>query len=252
MKRRALKRDHTMPASVDPRRRLRPQPYPREVAIMETPPLAQICIYESCVILTRREASGAWRSFPISPEALAQALGKLPVSTGLLPSGTIGNGIKDGAPFYVQYIAPRAVALPAEEAGTETVYRFQTPPLIWAGWKTDYRLFALAEVGKVGSTMRLYSAPFPNVYSAGGICWGNVKRQAAGPQTMGTMLKLFLEESRFNGHLSNGKSKAHDANVLRHYATLTVETPYPLDDLVATSVSLRVVLEGSCWGGGAR
>jgi hypothetical protein len=45
--------------------------------ILDQLPLAQICIYENCVVLTRREPTGAWRSYPISPEALAQALRNL-------------------------------------------------------------------------------------------------------------------------------------------------------------------------------
>jgi len=227
--------------------RRRARPYPREIMLMDTPPLAQICIYENCVILTRREPNGAWRSYPISPDALAQALGKLPVSTGLLPSGTIGNGVKDGSPFYVQYIAPRAVALPALEAGKETIYRFKTPPLIWAGWRTEYRLWALKATTKVGLDTALFRAPFPNTYDAGGICWGNVKRQVAMPTTMGTMLKLFLEESQFNLHLAQGKSLAQPSNVLQFYVTLAPDQDYPLDDLVSAHLALRDVLNGSVW-----
>lgn len=250
MKMRPMKIQRPEPATVDPRRRLRPRPYPREIMVMDDqPPLAQICIYESCVVLTRREANGAWRSYPINPDALAQALGKLPASTGLLPGGTIGTGIRDGSPFYIQYIRPRRIALPAEQAGVETVYHFTTPPLIWAGWRQDYRLFALKEAERIAPTTELYYAPFPNAYPNGGICWGNVKRLAANPSSMGTMLTVFLEQSRFNGHLANGKSKAQSANVLLHYAALRPDEPYPLDDLVASSRTVRELLDGFMWGG---
>lgn len=235
------------PARRRPWQRKRPRPYPREIMIMDTPPLAQICIYADCVVLTRRDPSGAWRSYPISPEALAQALGKLPVSTGLLPSGTIGTGVKDGSAFYVQYIAPRAVALPALIGTAETIYRFETPPLIWAGWRTDYRLWALKATKTIGTDAPLYRAPFPNTYDSGGICWGNVKRLAATPAAMGSMLKLFLEESQFNLHLAQGKSQAQPSNVLQLYATLAPEQEYPLDDLIAAHSTLRDVLSGGVW-----
>lgn len=73
----------------------------REVMITAAPPLAQIDIYEECVVLTRRDPTGAWRSYPIDAQALAQALGKLPITPGLLPPGTIAAGLHEGDTFYL-------------------------------------------------------------------------------------------------------------------------------------------------------
>jgi hypothetical protein len=216
--------------------------------ILDQPPLAQICIYADCVVLTRRDPTGAWRSYPISPDALAQALGKLPTTTGLLPGGTIGTGMLEGAPFYVQYIAPRPVALPTDVGGgKEIVYRFQTPPLIWAGWETDYRIWAVKAAGMIHQNEVLYQAPFPNTYNTGGICWGSARPKPATPQTMGETLKLFLEESRFNSHIANNKSLSQSANVLLLYPKLRPNKPYPLDDLVPVHASLATVLQGTAW-----
>ena len=233
-----------------PWQRRRPRPFRREVMVLDQAPLAQICIYNDCVILTRRDPSGAWRSYPISPEALATALGKLPTTTGLLPGGTIGTGVKDGSPFFVQYIRPHAIALPVDEAGKEKVYRFQAPPLIWAAWKDDYRIWAVTATESIQQHEVLYKAPFPNCYDTGAICWGSARPKPATPATMGETLKLFLEESRFNAHVANDKSKRQPANVLRLYATLKPDKPYPLQDLVPSSASrsLSMVLQGMCWG----
>lgn len=231
-----------------PWQRRRPRPYPREIMTFDKPPLAQIDIYDDCVVLTRRETSGTWRAYPISPDALVQALGKLPSSSGLLPLGTIGTGARHGVPFYVQLIGPRPIALPAVSGGGETVYRFRTPPLIWAGCGGEYRVYALPTLERVGGGTALCRAPFPNVYEGGGICWGSARPPQATPATMGQALTLFLEESRFNDHLANGKSQAQPANVLLLHATLAPDQEYPVADLVVTNTTLQQLLTGAVWG----
>lgn len=233
-----------------PWQRRRVRPLPREVMLLDRLPLAQIDIYDDCVVLVRRERTGAWRSYPVSPEALVQALSHLPTSAGLLPDGTIGAGLLDGDPFYVQHIRARAARLQVDEGGKTTIYHLELPPLIWAGWRNEYRIFALGTPSSVTAESRLYHAPLSNVFSTGGICWGSVRVARATPTTMPQMLKTFLEESLFNAHVDNGKSRAEPASVLvqlRKLAKHGPQVPYPLDDLVATSRTLGAVLDGSVW-----
>lgn len=243
-----------LPPSARPRpwRRRRPRPYRRELVTLDRPPVAQIDIYGECVILTRRRENGAWTSYPVSPDALAQALGKLPVTTGLLPPGLIGYGMREGVPFYVQYIPARVVTLQLDDGGRYLSRQIPLPPLIWAGWGRDYRIWAVPlPLDELTDRATLYAAPFPNLFTNASICWGNVGRPAvAAPATLRPMLRLFLEESRFNGHLDGGKSVSHPGSVLRLYAQLQKEkaTAYPLADLVPAKRSLATVLDGSVWG----
>lgn len=242
-----------LPRRGRPWQRGRARPHHREVVLFDRPPLAQICIYDGCCVLTRRKPDGTWVSYPISPDALAQALGRLPVSTGLLPEGIIGNGLHQGDPFYVMLARPRRVTLLLEDGGKMLSRPIQIPPLIWAGWRTEYRIWALAlkPEASIAPHHQLYHAPFPNLYTNGGICWGSSARRAtASPATMPQMLKLFLEESRFNSHLANGRSRKQPSNILRAYDKLSPEKPYPLDDLMPSSTYLRSVLSGAVWSGG--
>lgn len=235
-----------------PWRRKRPRPYRREVVIVDTPPLAQIDIYADTVILTRRERNGSWRSYPISPEALAQALGRLPITAGLLPEGTIGAGLHQGDPYFIQHIRPHVRRLSVDEGGKAAFYRIALPPLIWAGWRNSYRIFALASTTAFTADTPLAHAPFPNVYiPQGTICWGNVRPPNATSTTMAAALKLFLEDSQFNTHLDDGKSRAAAGGVLKQWRALAkADAPpdYPLVDLVLAGRRLGSLLDGSVWG----
>ncbi|HEU4328830.1 MAG TPA: hypothetical protein VFS21_37180 [Roseiflexaceae bacterium] len=231
-----------------PWQRRRAQMLPREVMVVDEPPRAQICVYDSVVILTRRDPRGFYRSHPIDPAQLAQVLGQLPVSTGLLPSGTLATGMRDGKQFYVQYIAPRAVRLPVVTLGERRMCEIQTPPLVWAGCGKDYRIWALRTAEVLRTADLLCVAPFPNTYESGRICWGSAKILEASASTMPEQLKIFLEGSDFNLHMVGGKSAAYSANIVERYADLSAETPYPLDDLVnAGRRTLGDALNGT-WG----
>jgi len=231
-------------------RQRHPIPYRPDVVIASKDTLAEILIYDDCVLLGRRDSAGRWRSYPISPDALAQVLARVPISLGLLPMGTIGAGRLNGQPFLVRYVPPATARLQTPDR----TYQIPLPPLVWAGCGNDYRVFALAPVNnRIGPAMPLYLAPFPNCYGDGRICWGNVRDVAsASGATLDTVLKLFLEDSQFNLHLAGDKSKAYPVSVLAAWAALEeseTET-YPLDDLVpAGSHTLDCLLSGQAWGG---
>lgn len=219
---------------------------------LEPLPDAQICIYErsSTVVLTRR-VNGAWRSYPVAPEGVAQALAGLPLFSGLLPPDTLGWGMAHGEAFYVRYLPPRPVDLAVELSGSRRIFRFQTPPLVWAGRGTDYLLWALAVPERpTRDDVLLYRAPFPNSYESGAICWGSADRPpVAAAETMEAALGCFMG-SNFSMHVDNEKSRKYPATVVALWKELKPETPYPLDDLVpAGRYTLGWLLAGGPWGG---
>lgn len=233
----------------------RPGPSPKrhigprapDVAILGEAPIAELRIYESAVLYTRREGRN-WRQYPIEPDQLAQLLGKLPIASGLLPPQTLGNGIKNGAPFYVIYVPAHRARLQMPQGRTYTI---PLPPLIWCGCKRDYRVWALGTPDVPDRDVPLYKAPFPNCYVSGGICWGNVGQiPDATTKTIGQVAKLFLEESEFNMHVSDGKSLAFPVSVVARWQQLETSAAdaYPLDDLMPAERSLFWALSGA-WVG---
>jgi PRTRC genetic system protein B len=228
-------------------RRIRPRR--PDVAVLNQAPLAQLHIYESLVLLTRRDGA-SWRQYPVSPDEIAQLLGRLPVASGMLPPHTLGTGMIQGAPFYVVYIPARRARIQT----TARLYDIPLPPLIWCGHKHEYRIWALATPDEPARDVPLCKAPFPNCYDDGRICWGNVAQiPLATPKALDSVLKLFLEESAFNAHVAGGKSVGFPVNVIARWNDLvaTEAEAYPLDDLMPAECSLAWALSGN-WGGRRR
>ena len=238
----------TEPTRSRPWRRIRPRLHrPDVVAAPEATPLAELHIYPDMVLLTRRGPRGAWRSYPVSPDALTQALSRLPATTGLLPPATLGAGRIDGEPFFVVWSAAGVAALQTEQHR----YTIPLPPLVWAGCGRDYRIYALAAPELPTTDLQLYVPPFPNTYEDGGICWGTVaeRRPATTGAALLSMRRLFLEESAFNTHIAGGKSHAFPTSVLARWQELEQAgaESYPLDDLVPTRRRLSWLLGGGPW-----
>ena len=228
-----------------PKRLLRPRA--PDVAIIGETPLAELKIYESAVLYTRRDGK-SWRQYPVEPDQIGQLLGKLPSASGLLPPLTLGNGIKNGAPFYVLYVPPHTarVQMPGDR-----IHTIPLPPLIWCGHRRDYRVWALATSAYPDRDLPLFKAPFPNCYVHGGICWGNVQQvPEATTKTIRQVAKLFLEESEFNLHVADGKSLAYPVSVVARWQDLEASgaESYPLDDLMPAECSLFWALSGG-WVG---
>lgn len=229
----------------NPKRHIGPRP--PDVAVLGEAPIAELRIYESAVLLTRREKQ-SWRQYPIEPDQLAQLLGKLPSASGLLPPDTLGNGIKNGAPFYVTYVPAHRARL---QMPNDRTYTIPLPPLVWCGCRRTYRVWALGAERSPDRDLPLFKAPFPNCYADGGVCWGNVSQiPDATTKTIGQVRRLFLEESAFNLHVSDGKSVAFPNSVVAQWQQLEASgaESYPLDDLIPAERSLSWALSGN-WAG---
>jgi PRTRC genetic system protein B len=209
--------------------------------------LAQVSIYKDVTLYTRRQGP-LWRSYPVEPAGVAQALSRLPASSGLLPANTLATGHAHGRPFLVVYVPAHERTLRTEQRE----YTIPLPPLVWAGCAQDYRLFALAMESGCWPDERapLHVGPFPNLYRDGRICWGSSDpRPDAGPATMAMVLDLFLEGSLFNLHLANDKSKKYRSSVLAQWEALArrAAKAYPVRDLVAVEKRLSWLIGGELW-----
>ncbi len=226
------------------------QPYPREAGVLlDIPPEIQLDLYPGLVIMTKRTSSGWW-SHPIDTDALINTLADLPSSSGILPPNCLATGRAGGETYYAVYVPPMRTTLQfSDGVATEQTIPIPTPPLIWAGCGTTYRIWSLATEEDPTEDTPLYTAPFPNCYNNGGICWGDADpRPRATASNLMSVLDLFLHGSKFNSHISNRKSKRKPTCVITLYPELADQEEYPLDDLEpAQPHTLRSVIDGDIW-----
>lgn len=226
------------------RRIARPRP---DVIVTDGQPLAQLIIYDSLVLVTRRQGH-QWTQYPVDPAAIAQALSQTPASSGLLPPHTLATGSIHGQPFFVQWIGPRRATVRTADRD----YSLPLPPLVWGGCGQQYRIWALAQKRYPQRDQPLMVAPFPNTYANGSICWGSSdQRPIARPDTMQEAFDVYLQGSYFNNHVQDGKSKAYPQSIVRQWQALAEAeaSTYPLDDLVAAQRTLHWLCTGGPWGG---
>jgi hypothetical protein len=205
------------------------------------------------IIRTTRTKHGAV-SCAVDPLRLAEAFSSQPPATGLLPPGTLGMGNLAGHPFVALRIPPRppepmVVARSMGSYETAT-YRLPLPPLVFAGWKDIYAVFALATTAWPAATTPLCRAPLLNVYGDSTICWGSGERPpAAHPSTMAHGWETYLTGSHFSQHEYAGRSRRHPEHLVEQYRALDAAgaATYPLDDLVPSDWTLDALLSGAFW-----
>lgn len=199
--------------------------------------------YKTATLLERNDGL-VQEIYPINIESLHSLLGNIPQSTGILPRDVISMGRHDGRDLIIKYVKPKRRDLVVIDMGLTTALSIVTPPLVWCGSGSQYRLYALNTTKWPTENTRLYHAPFPNVYPNGTICWGSTGRiLVANNTTIDTMLTRFFE-SMFAAHLDNTRSRSNPGSVISFWETIANEKSYPLSDLVPANLRLIELLEG--------
>lgn len=193
---------------------------------------------------------------PVSYDALADLFGGGGFASGLLPPNIIATGRKNGIAFFVSYIPPQQKVCMHVQRTEREQFIVPTPPLILAGWDTDYRIFAIARKQKpTNEHTQLALPPYPNTYETGGICWGSAwsepgeRLPPASAASLPHVLKRLLSESMFTHSGARSRSKSYPDDLYGLWAKLGRDktTVYPIDDLRNSRYSLRDLTRGSIW-----
>jgi hypothetical protein len=200
---------------------------------------ARLDIFTESVVLTRYGSDGEPEAcYEVSPLDLAAAFAGLPVTTGMLPRDTLFYAESGADPIVGIYLEPQRRTLPltdlaAQHAGVNgDEIEIPTPPLVFVGHGKQYRIYAVMGYPTDPATT-LYHAPFPNVHPDGRICAGTADFPTCSPATIRQAAEAFFS-SRFNTHLTNGKSRKNSPDVLytwREIAESGAEE-YPFGDMV--------------------
>lgn len=212
--------------------------------------LAVIHLFDEAIHYTRYDDDGrVARAHQISPGDLAAALSGVPLATGPLPKRCLFYARAGGEERIAVYLPPAVRPLAVALGERHDVYNVPCPPLVFLGQGPGYHVLAVRQ--RPGQDDRLYHAPFPNVHvggdgaDAGRICTGT----ADFPPCSGTSIYRAVDaffESNFNDHITDGKSRA-GTDVLAIWQALheAGAEEYPLDDLVATRLTLKDLAGGA-------
>lgn len=210
------------------------------------PPKLTLRFYDGAIVAARK-VGRRWSEYFVDAGAVRQVLAGAPTSSGLLGPNTLATGLREGVAFTVALIAPRRVLV---AIGTKTTHEFAfvTPPIVWAGWGEQYRIFALhtsdlAKGWPTSDRITLYHAPFANTYASGAICWGSGRRPGvASPATMEAGFTIYAEDSFFIASAMSAPSAKYGGDLDKLYAALRGLKVYPSADLTPQGKQLSDVL----------
>ena len=189
-------------------------------------PLIRLDLYPSVVRMTQYNGPTV-ATYPVSPLDVAAAWTDTPVSSGFLPRDALFWLRRDGADMLAIFVPARQWRV----TGDDAPYLLPLPPLVFCGWRRSYVVYAVKRRPTSPQT-DLYRAPCPNVYTDGRICPGDVPFPVCSAETIYDALSLFLEGSRFNRHLIQGKSAAFPNDVYELWRALDGKRRFPLAHLV--------------------
>ncbi len=200
-------------------------------------PRLRLDFFDTAVILSRWEENGQSTTYPVAVQDVVSACTEIQLGSGFLPPNTL---------FWKQQANKTTLGIyvPGKRwqvrIGKKRLH-IPMPPLVFVGNGRAYSLFAVKKRPSDGHTP-LYHVPCPNVFGNGGICQGDTPFPACSAKNMAKALKMFWEDSLFNGHLSHGKSKTHAKDVRKLWQNLDGRKRFPLTELIPAQRTLQSLL----------
>ncbi|MCI0580180.1 MAG: prokaryotic E2 ligase family D protein [Chloroflexi bacterium] len=206
-------------------------------------PRLRLDFYQTDVLMSRWEEDGRVTTYPVAIHDVVSACARVELGSGLLPPGVLFWKQQAGQLALGLHVPARRWRVQCDAPGGQGVksYHVPMPPLVFAGRGMSYHVFAVKKRPEREGD-RLYHAPCPNVQGYGAICPGNTPFPVCSPQSIQTALRLFMEGSLFDAHLSGGKCRRYPDDVRRLWLELEGKKSFPLAELVATGRTLRELL----------
>ncbi|MEG4025373.1 hypothetical protein [Microcoleus sp. S13C4] len=171
----------------------------------------------------------------LSPATLRAAFANTPIDSGWInpESGIVRWGTGSAGEWTIKFVPPQKHEINL----LELKHLIPLPAMVFLGLKSDYWVWAI-KGSKFDPEAEAFHVPLPNVYlhsyqSCGRICWGDNKPPVASPNNITKAWEMFIS-SPFNGHLSDGKSRAQPSDVRGQLEKAVKRSSYPVKDLIAT------------------
>jgi hypothetical protein len=175
----------------------------------------------------------------LSPATLRAAFANTPIDSGWInpESGIVRWGTGSAGEWTIKFVLPQKHEINL----LESKHWVPLPAIVFLGLKSDYWVWAI-KGSKFDPEAEAFHVPLPNVYlhsyqPCGRICWGDNKPPVAAPNTITKAWKMFIS-SPFNGHLSDGKSRAQPSDVRGQLEKAVKRSSYPVKDLIGTKQTI--------------
>jgi len=215
--------------------------------LAEAPQL--VLSFYSYGVLLRKQTEHGQTEYPVNSAQLAEALAaRIRFSSGILSENTLliqQEGVKK---LIIEYRPAQMSGIWIE--GLDEALRVPLPPLLLIASRNEGWRFHIYAVKRRPASLNepLYHAPLPNVFSEGGICWGNLSLPEVVNSDLKPLWTAFLGSS-FGSHSASGKSRSHPDDVRKKLLALSDKKMkrYPLRDLVAHKYTLARLLAEKGW-----
>jgi hypothetical protein len=123
---------------------------------------------------------------------------------------------------------------PSEDKTGDSVLELEVPlpALLLVGCGQSYYLWATLD-SRVSQKSKICAAPFPNLDSSGGICFGTNTIPECRLDSIEDVWKLFLD-SPFNNHQAANRCQAHTDDARKFLLTLDGRKTFPKNALIKT------------------
>ena len=191
--------------------------------------------------------TGGVQEYAVDPEAVARALAAtMPFTTGFIPDDILYHKQIGDKQIVVGYRRQQKTGIWLEER--DDPVRAPLPHLVLIRTsinqgQPDYKLYACKKRPQ-SLNDPLFHAPLPNIYSSGGICWGNISLPKSDSISLQRDWETFLGTS-FGNHACHGKSKRYGRDVRQMLLELNENQRrrvYPPTDLIPADTTLAKLL----------
>lgn len=208
---------------------------PRKLSAIQ----AELLFIESGTYIFHYQSGDSSKYKCLSPATLRAAFANTPIDSGWInpESGIVRWGTGSAVEWTIKFVPPQKHEINL----LESKHLVPLPAMVFLGLKSDYWIWAI-KGSKFNPEAEAFHVPLPNVYlhsyqSCGRICWGDNKPPVAAPNTITKAWEMFIS-SPFNGHLSDGKSRAQPSDVRGQLEKAVKRSSYPVKDLIATKQTI--------------
>jgi hypothetical protein len=199
---------------------------------------AELLFFKGQFLLHHKDEAGESQYKLLSGSALRGAFAGQSVDSGWLPQGLVRWGDSLRGTYAVQWIAPRRCTIQVDAATLDV----PMPGFVFMGLGETYWVWA-AHGLEFNPQALAFSAPLPNLYPDGRVCWGENRALRCDAQSIEKAWEMFIN-SPFNGDLVAEKSKKFPNDIrgqLEKQAATGRKraTEYPLNDLERLKIGWR-------------